>query len=140
MKIKSLYLTVASISMCSIGMAAPAWAEDAPPAEAKAGPQLGNFGFDTAGMDKSVAPGDDFYLFANGEWAKNAVIPDDKSNYGMFTALGDLSQVRVREVLDAEKLNTKSKVGNAFASYLDEAAVEKLGLKPIQPWLNKCAA
>ena len=55
----------------------------------------------------------------------------------MFTALGDLSQVRVREVLDAEKLNTKSKVGNAFASYLDEAAVEKLGLKPIQPWLKQ---
>jgi putative endopeptidase len=137
MKIKSLYLTVASISMCSIGMTAPAWAEDAPPAEAKAGPQLGTFGFDTSGMDKSVAPGDDFYLFANGEWAKNAVIPDDKSNYGMFTALGDLSQVRVREVLDAEKLNSKSKVGNAFASYLDEAAVEKLGLKPIQPWLKQ---
>ena len=137
MKIKSLYLTVASVSLCGLTLSAPAWAQETPVAEAKAGPELGNFGFDTSGMDQSVAPGDDFYQFANGEWAKNAVIPDDKSNYGMFTALGDLSQVRVREVLDAEKLNTKSKVGNAYASYLDEAAVEKLGLKPIQPWLKQ---
>ena len=137
MKIKSLYLTVASISLCGLTLSAPAWAQEAPVAEAKAGPELGSFGFDTEGMDKSVAPGDDFYLFANGKWAAEAVIPDDKSNYGMFTALGDLSQVRVREVLDAEKLNTKSKVGNAYASYLDETAVEKLGLKPIQPWLKQ---
>ena len=113
MKIKSLYLTVASVSLCGLTLSAPAWAQETPVAEAKAGPELGNFGFDTSGMDQSVAPGDDFYQFANGEWAKNAVIPDDKSNYGMFTALGDLSQVRVREVLDAQKLNTKSKVGNA---------------------------
>ena len=39
------------------------------------------------GMDRSVAPGDDFYAFANGTWAKNTPIPADKSNYGMFTML-----------------------------------------------------
>src|SRR5215211_4437852 len=53
-------------------------------AEAAAKPQFGSFGFDTAGMDKSVAPGDDFYLYANGTWAKNTPIPSDKSNYGAF--------------------------------------------------------
>ena len=91
MKIKSLYLTVAAISLCGLTLSAPALAQEAPVAEVKAGPELGSFGFDTDGMDKSVAPGDDFYLFANGKWAEKAVIPDDKSNYGMFTALGDLS-------------------------------------------------
>jgi len=41
---------------------------EAPPAPK---PQYGMFGFDTAGMDRSVAPGDDFYLFANGTWLKS---------------------------------------------------------------------
>ena len=62
-----------------------------PPAPARPAPQLGSFGFDAAGMDTSVAPGNDFYAFANGTWARNTAIPADKSNYGMFTALGDLS-------------------------------------------------
>ena len=54
--------------------------------------QLGSFGFDEAGMDRTVRPGDDFYAYANGTWAKTTVIPADKSNYGMFTALDDLSK------------------------------------------------
>ena len=67
--------------------AAPAAAAPAAPK-----PEYGTFGFDTAGMDKSIAPGDDFYEFANGTWAKNTPIPADKSNYGMFNVLDDLSQ------------------------------------------------
>src|SRR5688572_4346013 len=46
--------------------------------------ELGTYGFDAAGMDTSVRPGDNFYNFANGTWAKNTPIPADKSNYGMF--------------------------------------------------------
>ena len=54
-------------------------------------------------MDTTIRPGDDFYGFANGTWAKNTPIPADKSNYGAFTALQDLSQQRVRDILDAAK-------------------------------------
>ena len=43
-------------------------------------PELGTYGFDTAGMDTSVLPGDNFYIYANGTWAKNTPIPADKSN------------------------------------------------------------
>src|SRR4051812_16343886 len=57
-------------------------------------PQYGSFGFDAAGMDTSVAPGDNFYQYANGTWAKNTPIPADKSNFGMFTVLDDLSRER----------------------------------------------
>jgi putative endopeptidase len=53
----------------------------------KDGPQLGIYGFDETGMDKSVRPSDDFYLFANGTWAKNTEIPADKSNYGILQPL-----------------------------------------------------
>ncbi|MEY4620334.1 MAG: hypothetical protein RIS65_1506 [Pseudomonadota bacterium] len=127
----------ASVSLASI--AAPAFAQsqsDATQAPAKDGPQLGTFGFDTAGMDTSVSPADDFYGYANGKWAANTPIPADKSNYGMFTALDDLSKDRVKLVLDAEKDRAGSKAGDVYASYLDQATVEKMGLKPIQPWLK----
>ena len=124
--------------------AAPAIAKEkaapATAAEPAAKPEIGDFGFDMTGMDKSVQPGDDFYAFANGTWAKNTQIPADKSNYGMFTALQDLSQKRTREILDAAKADKKSMIGRAYRSYLDSARVEALGLKPIQPWLKQVKA
>ncbi|QXF12669.1 M13 family metallopeptidase [Sphingopyxis terrae] len=100
-------------------------------------PEIGDFGFDTTGMDKSVLPGNDFYAYANGTWAKNTAIPADKSNYGMFTALADLSQKRTQEILEAAKGDPGSMIGRAYASYLDSASVEAKGLAPIQPWLAK---
>jgi putative endopeptidase len=126
--------------------AAPAIAKEktAPAAAAEpaaaAKPEIGDFGFDQTGMDKSVQPGDDFYGYANGTWAKNTQIPADKSNYGMFTALQDLSQKRTREILDAAKGDPNSMIGRAYASYLDSATVEAKGLAPIQPWLAKIKA
>jgi putative endopeptidase len=117
---------------------APPAAESDPPPATKA--EIGTFGFDEAGMDRSVAPGDDFYDFANGTWAKNTTIPDDKSNYGMFVALQDLSQKRTQELLEAAKDDPNSKIGTAYSSFLDEAAVEARGLAPIEPWLNQIRA
>ena len=80
---------------------APVVTEALPAAEAPPSPkpQYGTFGFDVAGMDRSVAPGDNFYEFANGTWAKNTPIPPDKSNYGMFTVLDDLSRERTRGII-----------------------------------------
>ncbi len=119
----------------------PAPEPTAPPAMAEAPkPEIGSFGFDLTGMDRSVMPGDDFYAFANGTWARNTPIPDDKSNYGMFTALDDLSKKRTREILEAAKDDPASKIGRAFASYLDEAAVEAKGMAPIKPWLDEIRA
>lgn len=109
-------------------------------AQTAAKPEIGDFGFDLGGMDKSIQPGDDFYGYANGTWAKNTQIPADKSNYGMFTALNDLSQTRTREILDTAKGDPNSMIGRAYASYLDSATVEAKGLAPIQPWLNKIRA
>ena len=93
---------------------------------AKDGPKIGSYGFDTEGMDTSVSAGDDFFEYANGAWAKKTEIPDDKSNYGMFTALADLSSQRVKDVLEAEK-DSGTKAGNAYKSYIDTDKVEQLG-------------
>jgi putative endopeptidase len=107
------------------------------PAPARPAPTIGSYGFDTAGMNRSVQPGDDFYAYANGEWARTTVIPADKSNYGMFTMLADLSLQRTRGILDEARANANSKIGRAYSSYLDEASVEAKGLTPIQPWLTE---
>ncbi|HEV2599367.1 M13 family metallopeptidase [Sphingopyxis sp.] len=135
---------LATAALGALMLAVPAMAKDkaatAPAAESTAKPEIGDFGFDQAGMDKSVQPGDDFYAYANGTWAKNTQIPADKSNYGMFTALNDLSQTRTREILDTAKGDPNSMIGRAYASYLDSATVEAKGLAPIQPWLNKIRA
>jgi putative endopeptidase len=137
LNISSRLLATAALVLAAV----PATAQDqAAPATTAAKPEIGAFGFDLTGMDKSVQPGDDFYAYANGTWAKNTQIPADKSNYGMFTALADLSQKRTQEILEAAKADPNSMIGRAYASYLDSAAVEAKGLAPIEPWLNKIRA
>jgi putative endopeptidase len=103
-------------------------------------PQIGAFGFDEAGMDKSILPGDDFYGFANGNWAKTTPIPGDRSNYGSFAVLEDLSNERTHGILDEAAKDPSSKIGVAYATYLDTATIESKGLTPIQPWLNRIKA
>ena len=101
----ALALATTALSACAtqqppiVAEAAPAATPvaEAPPAPK---PQYGTFGFDTAGMDTSILPGDDFYEYANGTWAKNTPIPADKSNYGMFTMLDDLSRNRTRTLIE----------------------------------------
>jgi putative endopeptidase len=98
--------------------------------------QIGTFGFDTRGMDTTVVPGNDFYEFANGVWARNTPIPADRSNYGMFTLLDDLSKERTRKIIEEQAGGEASKIGAAYASFMYEAAIEAKGLAPFQPWLN----
>ena len=113
-----------------IAEVAPAPIPPAPAAE------LGTFGFDTAGMDTTVLPGNDFYAYANGTWARNTPIPPDKSNYGMFTMLDDLSKRRTREIVEEQAKQSGSDIGAAYTTFLDTAAIEAKGLAPIEPWLN----
>jgi putative endopeptidase len=79
---------------------------------------VGSFGFDVGGMDRAIAPGSDFYRYANGNWARSTPIPADKSSFGMFTHLGDLNSDRLRDILDAARKDPRSKAGAAFAAFL----------------------
>jgi len=136
-----LLAATASLALSAAASAAPALK----PAAAK--PQYGSFGFDTAGMDRSVAPGNDWGRYANGAYLKALVIPADKSSYGMFNKLTDLSQERTRTIVEAAA-NTPNnapgseaqKVGDYYASFVDEAAIEAKGLAPLAPTLDKIAA
>jgi len=108
-----------------------------PPAPPAPKPQYGTYGFDATGMDPSVAPGDNFYQFANGTWAKNTPIPADKSSYGSFNILDDLSRERTRDVIQEESKDPNSRIGSAYASFMDQSAIESKGLAPFDPWLNQ---
>src|SRR5690349_19692801 len=71
-----------------------------PPAPQKGGaPELGSWGFDLKGMNTKVLPGQSFYEYANGTWLSSTPIPEDKSNYGMFSVLADRSDERTKEII-----------------------------------------
>src|SRR5437763_7488524 len=94
-------------------------------------------------MCRSVKRGDDFFKYVNGKWAAATPIPADKTSYGAFAVLGDLSEARVHALLDrwaADKTlapgSDEAKVAAIYRTFLDEAAVEKLDGKPLQPYLD----
>ena len=126
-------LLLASLLAAASAVALHAQTQTPTAAPAGNAPQIGRFGFDEAGMMKTTPPGDDFYAYANGEWAKTTAIPADKASYGAFDTLADLSRDRTRGILEAAG---DSKIGQAYASYLDTAAIEAKGLAPIRPWLD----
>jgi putative endopeptidase len=113
------------------------------PTPAPTKPEIGTWGFDTAGMKPTVAPGASFFQYANGTWLEQTQIPADKSNYGMFTALADRSEARTKEIIlgaaTAAGPDAK-KIADYYQSFMDEAAIEAAGIAPIQPDLDRIAA
>jgi putative endopeptidase len=122
-----------------------AFAADAktPPAAPITAERYGTWGVDLAGMDRTVKPGDDFFKYVNGAWLAKTQIPADKTSYGAFAVLGDLSEARVHALLDkwaADKsLKTGSdeaKVAAIYRTFLDDAKAEQLDAKPLQPYID----
>ena len=109
-------------------------------------PQIGTFGFDVPGMDISVKAGDDFVGHTAGTYMAALEIPADKTNFGMFTKLRDLSQERTRAIIEKAAASAGApgseaqKVGDFFASFMDEAAIEAKGIAPLKPQLEAIAA
>ncbi|HYM34018.1 MAG TPA: M13 family metallopeptidase, partial [Steroidobacteraceae bacterium] len=118
----STFIISALLSGCTAETAAPA-------SNLKSGLSLVNF-------DRAVRPQDDFYRFVNGAWLAKTEIPGDKSDYGVFTALDDLSEQRLNEMLMVatvakDRDADTQKVGDFYESFMDEAKIESLGLKPL---------
>ncbi|HKU14402.1 MAG TPA: M13-type metalloendopeptidase [Steroidobacteraceae bacterium] len=97
-------------------------------------------------LDKSVRPQDDFYRHINGGWLAATQIPADRSNYGAFTKLQEDAEHDLRDILE-EAAKSKAaagsdaqKVGDYYASFLDEATVEARGLKPLSAELSRIDA
>ena len=108
--------------------------------------QYGTWGVDTAAIDNSVKPGDDFFMHVNGNWYKTAVIPADRSSTGSFQDLRILSEKRMGEIaasLDAkpyDQLNDEEKkLRDLYDAYMDQKQIDSRGLAPIKPTLDYIA-
>ena len=92
-------------------------------------------GIDRGAIDAQVRPQDDFYRHANGRWLKAAVFPPDKAYIGPGEQLHDLTQKQLRALIEAAQHRSEDveakKLADLYASYMDEAAIDRLGATPL---------
>lgn len=104
-------------------------------------------GIDKHNFDPAVRAQDDLYRAVNGAWLARTRIPADKSNFGSFTVLADEAEKQLRGIVeelasDQQKADgsNEQKVGDYYASFMDKDHIDALGLKPIEPELQKIRA
>jgi endothelin-converting enzyme/putative endopeptidase len=103
-------------------------------------------GFDASLMDRSADACADFYQFSCGGWLKQNPIPPDQASYGRDTELAERNRLILRDIL--EKASTQSpdrsaveqKIGDYYASCMDEKAIEDKGIEPLKPELDRIAS
>lgn len=105
-------------------------------------PSYGEWGFNLAGRDTSVNPGDDFFRYAGGLAFDQIQIPSDRTSYGSFALLRELSDNRMMALVeglaarnDLTPGSDEAKIRDAYRSYMDEARIEALDDQPLQPFL-----
>jgi putative endopeptidase len=91
---------------------------------------------DVSNLDRSVDPCVDFYKFSCGGWQKNNPIPADQSGWSVYAKLGNENQQFLWGILEADakakkRTAVQQKVGDYFASCMDTAAIDSLGMKPV---------
>ena len=120
----------AGAAACALAAALPVTAASGAPG----GPDLG-------GIDRAVAPGDDFFRYANGAWLAATEIPPDRSSYGAGAIVDERTLQRTVEVIkNAGSSGDSAKVSTYYAAYLDEGSIESAGLKPLAPELARIDA
>ncbi len=105
-------------------------------------PKYGTWGFDLAGRDTTVNPGDSFMRYANGTALDAMQIPSDRTSYGSFALLRELSDNRVKAMIQGLTARTdltagsdEQKIADAYRSYMDEDRIEALDAAPLAPFL-----
>jgi endothelin-converting enzyme/putative endopeptidase len=101
--------------------------------------------FDSSLIDKTIDPCENFYRFSCNGWFKRNPLPPDQAAYGRFTELTELNRLHLKQILEessapiATRSPNEQKIGDEYASCMDTAAVNKLGLKPLKPELRRIA-
>ena len=102
--------------------------------------------FDSSLVDKSIDPCDNFYRYSCNGWFKRNPLPADQASYGRFTELMELNRLHLRQILEetstpaATRTANEQKTGDEYASCMDTAAINKRGLSPLKPELDRIAA
>ncbi len=96
-----------------------------------------------AGMNPDIRPQDDLFGHVNGRWLDETEIPSDRSSWGPFVQLADTAEEQVRQIIedlaaaDPESLSEDSrKIGDLYASFMDEDRINKQGLRPVRPLID----
>jgi putative endopeptidase len=101
---------------------------------------------DPANMDTTVRPGDNFYLYANGAWLRNNPVPADQTRWGSFNQLAENNYNALHDLLESaakSKAGAGSKeqmAGDLYKSGMDSVTIDKAGLSPLKPHLDRIAA
>ena len=108
-------------------------------------PRIQPWGFDLAGRDLSVAPGQDFNLHASGSYYRNTPIPDDKIAIGGFMTLIEQAEKQVLAIVEEEAALTRSEgddalVGTLYRSFMDETRIEALDDSPLRTGIERIRA
>ncbi|HEX5705725.1 MAG TPA: M13 family metallopeptidase N-terminal domain-containing protein, partial [Pyrinomonadaceae bacterium] len=134
--------TLVALALCIVALGQGG----GPSTGSTAAPAKGGRGFDVTRMDKSAAACQDFYQYANGNWLNTTEIPPAYSSWGSFNILAENNRSTLRTILDETSKNrnarrgtTEQKIGDFYATCMDEPAIEAAGAKPIQPELDRIA-
>lgn len=109
-------------------------------------PALGAWGVDLAQADMTADPGDDFNRYVNGVWLDSTEIPADLARYGMFDQLRLDAEGDIRAIVedlaaaDAPEGSLEQKVGDFYASWMDQARLNALGTESLKPHFDKIDA
>lgn len=94
-------------------------------------------------IDTTISAGENFFLYANNTWFKNHPIPESESSNGIFRTIQDTINAQIKDVCEksaatnAEKGSNKQKIGDFYASGMDTATIDKLGISPLADDLKK---
>ena len=139
MKFLTPNLIIKSAAVCSLAFTLlPAQAQDTAAAPA-------THGINVANMDKSIKPGDNFYLYCNGDWIKNTPMPADRARLSVFSALDDIANKNTAAIIEEAAKNgasgdaSKRKIADLYNSYMDEKTINAKGGEPLQPYLKAIA-
>jgi len=134
-------IALAAALLLSTAAVSASTAPTAPPAAA--GHALG---VDLTGIDRNVAPGDDFDLYANGAWRAATQIPPDRTSLGAFQVVGEVVDRRNAEIIaGAGRANPRAgtdqrRIADYYAAYLDTAQLDRTGLAPVQAHFRRIDA
>ena len=109
-------------------------------------PNYGPDGLDRSTWDTTTKPGDDFFRYANGAWYDAFEIPADKSSFSAFTVLSDMSEARIKLIIDELAAATppvdtlEGKIAAYYNAHLDTDTINARGMEPVQPYLDTIAA
>src|SRR5438477_8940871 len=115
------------------------------PAQSTPSGSIATVRFNPDMLDKSIDPCTDFYAYACSKWQTQNPIPSDRPSWGRFNELQDRGEILVRGILekhskdDPKRSPIEQKIGDYYFSCMDEPAIEKAGIKPLQSTLDRVA-